>query len=359
KAEYHPGTRWQAVFYILTLLISLLIMIPNLNSPSPDIICGILIIYTFILILERSGKRLQLNFIQIILLNLVVFSCLAFKISSLLLIATLLFLFNKEIFKRSLITIFISVLIISPFIIRNYYLSGYVIYPFPAIDIFNVDWKIPLDNVNAVKSEIESWAKIWTTPYPEVIKMKISEWIIPWFKLLDFINKMLIIINFSSIFTFIIMLLKKDFFLAKIQLIILINLTFWFIVAPDPRFAYGFIFLGFSMTVAYLIKLLEYSAFAGILKFTRIGLACFLFLIVFKRIMFPVGTLTNPSIWIISAPFGTVETKDYYSDFHYRVPVPEGGCFNVEIPCVPYPLKDIVLRGKNLQGGFKVVKQNP
>jgi hypothetical protein len=289
----------------------------------------------------------------------VVFSCVAFKISSLLLITTLLFLFNKEIFKRSLITICISVLVISPFIIRNYYLSGYVIYPFPAIDIFNVDWKIPLDNVNAVKSEIESWAKIWTTPYPEVVKMKISEWILPWFKLLDFNSKMLITIDSFSIFAFIIMLLKKDFFLAKIQVIILINLAFWFIMAPDPRFAYGFIFLGFSITVAYLIKLFEYSAFAGILKFTRIGLVCFLFLIVYKRIMFPVDTLRNPSMWILPAPFGTVETRDYYSDFHYRVPVPEGGCFNVEIPCVPYPLTDVVLRGDNLQDGFKVVKKNP
>jgi hypothetical protein len=289
----------------------------------------------------------------------VVFSCVTFKLSSLFLIATLFFLSDKEIIKRSIITFVISILVISPFIIRNYYLSGYVIYPFPAIDIFNVDWKIPLDNVNTVKSEIEGWAKIWTTPYPEVVKMKILEWILPWFKLLSFIDKMLVTINFLSIITFIIMLIRKDYSLAKIQLIVLINLFFWFIMSPDPRFAYGFIFIGFSITVAYIIKLLEYSAFAGILKFTRIGLACFIFLIVYKRIIFPVDTLRNPSMWILPAPFGTVETRDYYSDFHYRVPVPEGGCFNVEIPCVPYPLADIVLRGKGLQDGFKVVKRNP
>ena len=33
--------------------------------------------------------------------------------------------------------------VIAPFLIRNYYLSGYLIYPFPAIDLFDVPWKIP------------------------------------------------------------------------------------------------------------------------------------------------------------------------------------------------------------------------
>jgi hypothetical protein len=75
--------------------------------------------------------------------------------------------------------------------------------------------------------------------------------------------------------------------------------------------------------------------------------------------MFPLNTLKNTSLWILPAPFGTVETNEHYSGFNYRVPVPEGGCFNVEIPCTPYPLTDIVLRGKELQEGFKIVKQNP
>jgi len=94
--------------------------------------------------------------------------------------------------------------------------------------------------------------------------MKFSEWIIPWFKQLSFNSKLIVSVNLFSIFTFMLMLLKREYFLAKIQLIILINLVFWFIKAPDPRFAYGFIFIGFSLTIAYLIKLFEYSTFGGI-----------------------------------------------------------------------------------------------
>jgi hypothetical protein len=359
KKEYVPGNRWKAVFYLLILLISLLIFISDLNSPSPDIICAILIIYSFTFIINLSEEAGQLNFVQIMLLNMVVFSCVTFKISSLFLVSIIILSLNKNVFNRGLITTLIGILVISPFIVRNYFLSGYVIYPFPSIDIFNVDWKIPIESVKAMKLEIEVWAKIWNTPYTEVIKLKISDWILPWFKLLSFNDKLILSINLFSVVTFIIMLFKKDFYLAKIQLVIFINLAFWFFLAPDPRFAYGFLFVGFSFTFAYLIKLFEYSNYSGMLKYINICLACFLFLIVCRRIMFPIDTLRNPSLWIISSPFGTVDTKDYYSGFHYRVPVPEGGCYNVEIPCVPFPLSNIVMRGEDLQDGFKVEKQQP
>lgn len=358
KKEYKYGAKWKFVFYILTLLISLLIMIPNLNTPSPDIICATLTIYAFILLLDRLGDIRQLNIVQIILLNLIIFTCVSYKLSSLFLAITILLLMNKDLVKRSLITLVIFILIFSTFIVRNYYLSGYVIFPFPAIDIFNVDWKIPSDNVIETKSVIEGWAKIPVTSYAEVLNMKFSEWIIPWFKQLSFNSKLIVSVNLFSIFTFMLMLLKREYFLAKIQLIILINLVFWFIKAPDPRFAYGFIFIGFSLTIAYLIKLFEYSTFGGKIKLIRIALACFFLIIVGRRIMFPVDTIKTSSLWILPAPFGTVETRDYSTNFHYRIPVNEQECFYTEIPCVTYPLNNVIMRGGDLQDGFKVIKMN-
>ncbi len=359
KKENITGTRWKAVFYMLLLLLSLLIIIPDLNSPSADIICATLIIYSFTILMNLSEKGSQLNYVQIFLLNLVVFSCIAFKISSLFLILSLLFIFNKEVIKRVWISVAVGILMLSSFIIRNYYLSGYLIYPYPGIDLYDVDWKIPLDDVISMKLEIESWAKISTLPASDVINMKISQWIVPWFTSLNFNNKLIVVINLLSLVSFLIMILKKDFFLAKIQLLILLNLFFWFLSAPDPRFAYGFLFLGFSLNIAYVLKHFDQSTKAVIFKYARIGLACFLFLVVCRRIMVPLNTLKNTSLWILPASFDTVETNEHYSGFNYRVPVPEGGCYNVEIPCTPYPLTNIVLRGKDLQDGFKVLKQNP
>jgi hypothetical protein len=356
KSEYAPGTKWKAVFYSVIFLISLLIIIPFLNSTSPDIICGILIIYAFILITSQPVEYNKIDYVKTSLLSLVVFSCVTYKISSLFLVMLLLLNLKKELLKKSLIIIVIGILIITPYIVRNYYLSGYLIYPFPSIDIFNVDWKIPVERALFEKSWIVSWARIPGVPYQEVINLKIPEWIIPWFKSNDSINRLLLIINSLSIISFITMLFKKDFLFAKIQLIIFINLIFWFIMAPDPRFAYGFLFIGFSLTVAYLFKMIEYSNLSGILKYLKIAIACFFFIVIGRRISIPLEVLKHPSLCLIPAPFETVETKALKSDFDYRIPVSEDRCFYSEIPCVPFPLTNVRLRGHDLQDGFKVIK---
>jgi hypothetical protein len=352
------GKSWKSVFYALTLLISLLMMIPNLNTPSPDMICATLIIYLFIIILGQTNEARKFSSIQVILIALLIFTCITYKLSSLFLISSAFLFLSKDFFKRSILTIVIFLLIVSPFIVRNYFLSGYLIYPFPAIDIFNVDWKIPLNNVIETKSVIEGWARIPVTPYPEVLGMKFSEWIFPWFTQLSFFSKLVVTVNFFSFFTFIVMLIRKEFFLAKIQFIILINLIFWFLQAPDLRFAFGFIFLGFSLTIAYIFKLFEKSVLRENGKYIKIALACFLVVILCRRISFPGNTIRTPSLWIKPAAFGTVETKEYSTNFNYSIPVAERECFNTDIPCVTYTLNNVYLRGSDFKDGFKVINRN-
>jgi hypothetical protein len=358
RKEAGNGIIWKAVFYILLLLMSLLIMIPNINTPSPDIICATLTIFLFILIFDNSGKKININNLQYLLLNLLIFTCVSFKLSSLFLIISLLFFLNTDFIKRSFITFAIFTLVFSSFLIRNYYLSGYLIYPFPSIDIFNVDWKIPMANVIETKSVIEGWAKIPVTPYQEVLSMKFPEWISPWFMQLSFNSKLLVVVNLCSLFSFIIMLIKKDFFLAKIMVILIINLIFWFFEAPDPRFAYGIIFVGFSLTFSYMAKIMSSTVFFGNFKFTAVVVSCFLLIIISRRIMVPVGTLSNPALWTFPAPFRTVETKDCFSNFKYRIPVNNEECFDSEIPCVTYTLDNVIIRGNDIIDGFRVKLEN-
>ena len=129
-------------------------------------------------------------------------------------------------------------------------------------------------------------------------------------------------------------------------------------MAPDTRFAYGFLFIGFSITVASLIKMIEYSDYSGILKYLKIGIACFFFVVFGRRISIPLEVKNNPFLCIVPAPFETVETKAMKSDFDYRIPLSEDRCFYSEIPCVPFPLTNVRLRGHDLKDGFKVIKEN-
>ncbi len=353
EGEMRSGNVLKGIMFILMLLISLPLLIYDLNSTSPDVICSLLVIYTFVLILEKKS----VSWHRFVLLNMVVISCITFKLSSIFLIFGLLFFIRQDFFRRILLTIGASTLILVPFLIRNYYLSGYLIYPYPAIDLFSVDWKIPYDQVMDMKSEIAGFAKIPFLTYQEVLAMNINEWLVPWFNTLTSNQQYLLIINLFSVFTFIIMLVKKEFFLASLQTLIFINLIFWLSMAPDPRFAYGFIFAGASLTIAYLIKLInEYLKISFILRYNKIILALIMIIFVYNRADYIKNVLLQQSKWIIPAPFGAVETIKYYAGFEYTVPVPGGGCYNEEIPCVPFPLENVVARGANLQDGFKAVK---
>jgi len=205
-----------------------------------------------------------------------------------------------------------------------------------------------------MKLEIEGWAKISTIPYSEVVKMGMHEWIVPWFKSLGFNDKLILTGNTLSVITLIIMIFKKEFFLAKIQLIIIINLIFWLLMAPDVRFVYSFLLIGFSLTVSYFVKLMETTSFKSISVLVKIVLTCVFILVTGLRIIAPAETLKHPALWIVPAPFGSVATEVYETNFKFRVPVERGGCLNAEIPCVPYPFDNIVMRGSDIREGFRV-----
>jgi hypothetical protein len=257
--------------------------------------------------------------------------------------------------KRIFISAGVGFIVLSAFFLRNYFLSGYILFPFPAIDIFSVDWKIPLENVFVEKLSIEGWAKIPGMPFEEVDKMKINEWIVPWFKLLNINSIALIIPNVISIFALVFMIRRKDYFLSFIQMIIISGLIFWFLAAPDPRFAYGFLLVGFALSLSYVFKLFEKSKLIFSKKYINIFLSVLFVLVLFQRRDYPLYLIKNPRLFITPDPYETVETVSHSTNFRYRVPVTGDQCFNSEIPCVPYPFENVVLRTNNIRDGFKVI----
>lgn len=57
-----------------------------------------------------------------------------------------------------LVSAILAVTILIPWFVRSYFLSGYLIYPYPAINIFSPDWKIPLDLVKQEGVIIQNWS---------------------------------------------------------------------------------------------------------------------------------------------------------------------------------------------------------
>lgn len=78
-----------------------------------------------------------------------------------------------------------------PFLIRNVLLSGWLVYPFTRIDLFDVIWKIPKGTADYDAREIQVWGR----GYSDVSRYDISpqEWLPDWFRRLAGSDKVLVI----------------------------------------------------------------------------------------------------------------------------------------------------------------------
>lgn len=56
-----------------------------------------------------------------------------------------------------------GILIVLPFLVRNVIVSGYLIYPYSSIDLFNVDWKMAASFAAYDSREIMAWGRGMTS----------------------------------------------------------------------------------------------------------------------------------------------------------------------------------------------------
>lgn len=87
---------------------------------------------------------------------------------------------RKRHWKSILLFTVTSVLAALPFFIRNVILTGYLVYPFPAIDLFNLPWKVPAAAALADSREI----MVWGRGYRDVTRyaLPFSAWAGDWFR---------------------------------------------------------------------------------------------------------------------------------------------------------------------------------
>jgi hypothetical protein len=342
--------------YLFTVgLLSFLFFTKHLNSPSPDVIVGLLVIVVLKLSRKHTNFHLPKNVLAIFIC--LIFLCITYKLSTLFLSFILLPFLLKKKWDFWLLSIILIGFVVAPYVIRNYYLSGYLVFPFAAVDVFLVDWKLPLEKAVLESSWITSWARIPDTPYTEVLAMKPWEWIPVWFMDLKIIEKIVVLSQFLLIVTSIKDLKKRDYGGFYSSTIILVSLAFWFVKAPDIRFAYGFLIVGtaisfsrakwFSAGAAYIVEKLSVLRTPPFQKYT--GMVVLVVLGVFI-------SLKITDYGLVPAAMPNVESKEISTNFTYYVPTTSAKCYNNDLPCTPYPKENIVLRGEDFQEGFKLLK---
>ncbi|MDE7324497.1 MAG: hypothetical protein K2N73_17625 [Lachnospiraceae bacterium] len=140
----------------------------------------------------------------------------------------------------------LGLLTAAPFLIRNVIISGWLFYPFAAIDLFRFDWKMPVRYVNIDSSTIKVWARCLYDP--NLIDMPFREWLPIWWAAQERYSQMLILTNILALVLDGAVLLHKIRTKARLCWnTILLNLcTFsslaaWLFLAPFIRYGLAFL----------------------------------------------------------------------------------------------------------------------
>lgn len=153
---------------------------------------------------------------------------------------------KEKSYKEILKFVGLGILAIAPFLARNVILSGWLVYPFTAIDLFDVDFKIPKGMADYDAKEIQVWGRGYSdvTRYEEPV----SSWLPNWAAELDSVNKVFLALALSGILllgalVFYAFWKKKremlDYF--HIAGVLIVCFLFWLLSAPLIR--YGCVFL--------------------------------------------------------------------------------------------------------------------
>lgn len=248
-----------------------------------------------------------------------------------------------------------------PWLIRNVIISGYLIYPYAQIDLFDVDWKIP-----SSIAYIDSWKiQVRSKGYTDIAMRTKHVW--DWFpgvwfvKYPGFFERFCMIsgiILFAFLFIYLIICMFKKSFEPKVHLfygMILISFYTWFTSAPTIRYGIVFSFALFSIWL-HIISNKSNNRFHK-LSFILRGMVYTYIALMFVYASGNWMKLREQPL-IMQADYDHIETQmRHYPE--YDIWYPAGGtdlCGTDVFPSLPYPkIMDISeMRGDDISDGFRI-----
>lgn len=367
----------------------LLIIFDEMISPASDYFMVLTAFYLIIRWMDLMEEREAAVFPYAMLCVLGVF-LLTVKLSAALIVLLVcgpaVVLVREKRWKETIVYIGLGMLTAAPFLIRNILLSGWLVYPFTGIDLFQVDWKIPVGIAAYDAKEIQVWGR----GYSDVTKfdLPVWEWLPAWFKALGGMDKILVLAALLSVAVFMLRLVlwfarkRKDkeereksgrLFLEGV-----ISLCFLFWLFTSPLIRYGCVYVYLVTAVVWGDVCTEFFAGTGVIFRKNSGQralciddnpsdiqcrrrmekAC-MFLIglflLYKAAAFGREIITSyvDDYWLYQKDYDNYETKSYEIDgivFYYPV---EGDRVGYKsFPSSPTEAQ-MRLRGDSIGDGFR------
>ncbi len=381
KPELADFARIGLVFYLGVIF-------SQMMSPASDYYAQLLLFMILILWLEEDAYQ-QENGIQnavpygLICILIVYAVTIKFSVAVLLLLVikpAVMLLKGRE-WKQIAVYIVTGFMTALPFFIRNVIISGWLVYPFAGIDLFDVDWKIPKGQVQYDAMEIGVYGKGITdvTKYDTPF----AQWCPAWFAGLKTLEKLFVLATLAAFVTgllYLIWTLVKKQKHGRIHMdkdkkvlwdrtwdfglvfaVFSISTVFWFVSAPLVRYGYAYItvvpllMFGQLFIVGCSIKRLQ--AYAGYIhKAFCVILLCFL-LTRFSGLITDIQRTWKEPYYVAQMDYIDEEASIQMVDgVVFYVPEASGQIGYHKFPS-SLLVQPVELRGESIENGFRQMKK--
>ncbi len=369
--------RLAAIYYLFTIY-------DEMVAPASDYFIGCILFYIIIHWLDLLVLH-EKSFVPYILLTFAAVYAATVKLSAAMLvllaikpIVQLIRDKKKEAVKPIAFSVIVSLFIAIPYFIRNVIISGWLIYPFTGIDLFNVAWKVPKGQAQYDAKEI----MVYGRGYTDVLQYDkpFAEWFPDWFAQIGTLNKVFLIMDVAAIVIFVISVLylivvnrnnqiKKisrvftlshrrvvnlaDFLL--VDGILIASMIYWLFSSPLIR--YGSVYLWIVAAVVYgRIFILIFTKLRQSLTpwFYGAVMTLLLMLIALKgaKCVIEEAPRFNPVYFLEQQDYGQYEVEEYEVNgitFYY----PKEGDRVGYLPFPSSPTKEtFTMLGKTIKDGF-------
>jgi hypothetical protein len=358
-----PAAGWLVLFILIYCFVSWTQIRLTAASASPDFITSLYIMAAVICFLRSGHKSNHEKFYSfssaVFALTAITIKLSAIGIITLPLLILLLLSLNKR-WLDSLVVASMVLLISLPFLFRNYISSGWILFPSRFPDLLQPDWKFDKHELLQFQHYINAYARspVANTDAEKVSSMNFPHWLGPWWQHISRPDQAMLIALIAAIM--INLIFFRNFFAKtnlKLGLTILtlfVSLIIWFVNAPDPRFASGFM-----LSLFYCLMIPWQSRFDFSLRNKRPGI------LVFAIYIFMAGILTYSAYRVVHFfdaseiifPKGIAKTEyktircgnlkiDMVSD-------DRDDCGATPLPCVRDSCSGFEPRGARIEDGFR------
>ena len=365
KNHLADGCRFAILVY--ALVVSERIMSPATDFSSMYLVLWVICIWADLLTGDKNAESMQIHGYALLSVAAVFVATCKLSAGCLVILAIYPFvkLLRRRQWKSIFIYIFCGVLVLAPWLIRNVLISGWLLYPFTALDLFHVDWKIPVEYVQHDSDQI----KVWGRCLYDVARIDESplSWFPVWWAEKRREEMMLLIGNvialaglaLGGVYTVCVRREKLPWDKMMLYVAILCSIAGWFLTAPFIRYGLAFLLLLPCMVIGEWIRPIRMGPVRILSGFGCVGVFLCLGMFWDYYVLFNLVWIKQnmgSRYYMVQQDYDLPEVYPYEIEGGLTVYIPKQG-ENISYYAFPGDAyqsmaERVKMRGKNIRDGF-------